>query len=430
MENTLNEVEDLLTKYNIDSRNCKLRNYYEADNIWRTLGIERDENSHSSFWAWLLGKDISNINSPLHKFLNLIIRLKKDDNEAYKELKRGIMLNRLRLRNAQIENERTISSLTSIRFNDRLDIYANCELTGIGDYSKLEIFIENKIHAEEGTYKLKKNEKFQPTLNEEEYRKKYQTERYYYACSKKNRLRKEPFDYENTIQLFVFLTTKREQKPKDDEHFVTVTYQDLVEYVLEPYLIQEDIDEHTLMTVKEYLRILGNPINNHTIMATTSEEKELLVDFYKRNEDLFRRALEAMIDSAEDSDEEGEYKTMLESIKKSKVRRFFKINGDGKFKMYEVIAEFVKFLREKNKDYDEIEDIIKDYSDERRQHIATTEEDVFRGKEKGGFESSYNNETFYVTKEWGYDKNSRKNFSGILQGINKNYKDFKVEEIS
>ena len=54
---TMNEIEHLLTQYNIDSRNRRLREYYAADNIWRTLRIERDENRHSAFLAWLIEKD-------------------------------------------------------------------------------------------------------------------------------------------------------------------------------------------------------------------------------------------------------------------------------------------------------------------------------------------------------------------------------------
>jgi hypothetical protein len=53
----MTDIEDLITKYNVDSRNNRLRDFYETDNLWRTLKIERDENRHSSFIAWLLNKD-------------------------------------------------------------------------------------------------------------------------------------------------------------------------------------------------------------------------------------------------------------------------------------------------------------------------------------------------------------------------------------
>ena len=37
----MTDIEDLITKYNVDSQNSRLRDYYEADNMWSTLKIER-----------------------------------------------------------------------------------------------------------------------------------------------------------------------------------------------------------------------------------------------------------------------------------------------------------------------------------------------------------------------------------------------------
>ena len=111
-------------------------------------------------------------NSPLHKFLNLIVRRKEDDGTTdYPELKKAILLREIKLKSISITTEKTISALSVIRFNDRLDIYADCEISGIGDYSRLEIFIENKIDSTEGNCKVSgKLEHLTP--QEETYRKK------------------------------------------------------------------------------------------------------------------------------------------------------------------------------------------------------------------------------------------------------------------
>ena len=179
----MTEVEDLLTRYNVDSQNSRLRDYYEADNLWRTLRIERDENRHSAFLAWLLEKDAANGNSPLYKFLNLVIRKKDSEETEYKELKKAILQNRLKLKSVQFSVEKVISALSLIRFNDRIDICADCEISGVANYSKLEIIIENKIDATEGNSKV--TGKFDNCTKEEEtYKGKKQTERYYYACGK------------------------------------------------------------------------------------------------------------------------------------------------------------------------------------------------------------------------------------------------------
>ena len=178
----MTEVEDLLIRYNVDSQNSRLRDYYEADNLWRTLRIERDENRHSAFLAWLLNKDAVQDKSPLYKLLNLIVRRNEDKGgEEYKELKRAVLLSRLKLKSVQFSVEKVISALSLIRFNDRIDIYADCDISGVANYSKLEIIIENKIDATEGNSKV--TGKFDNCTKEEEiYKGKKQTERYYYAC--------------------------------------------------------------------------------------------------------------------------------------------------------------------------------------------------------------------------------------------------------
>ena len=420
----MTEVEDLLTRYNVDSQNSHLRDYYEADNLWRTLRIERDENRHSAFLAWLLEKDAVNGNSPFQKFLNLIIRKKDSEEVEYKELKKAILQNQLKPKSVKFSVEKVIPALSVIRFNDRIDIYADCEISGVANYSRLEIIIENKIDATEGNSKVKG--KFENITPEEKaYINKKQTERYYYACSREHHLRKVSFDAGQTLQLFVFLTAKN-QDPVD-KHFVKITYQDLVDFILEPYLRRNDIDTHTSIAVKEYLRILGNPINNSTTMATSSEEKELLIDFYNRNEDLFKRALEVMRDNAESDEEERNYNAMLDSMKKSRGRRFFKINGGEKeYKMYEVVAEFVKYLRRKGMTFEATDDFIKKNSKENVCHISVNRNEVRRPEKC--FEADYDGETFYVTKEWGLGSTGR-NFDGLQKGIKQDYPDFAIEEI-
>lgn len=423
----MTEIEDLITRYNVDSRNTKLRDYYGADNLWHTLQIERDENRHSSFLAWLLNKDAINDNSPLYKFLNLIIRRKEGDEETdYKELKRAILLGNLKLKSVQIIPEKVISTLSKIRYNDRIDIYTDCIISGVGNYSRLEIFIENKIDSGEGD--CKNTDIINPTPEEETYKGKKQTERYYYACSKDNNLRNDSFIKDNTLQIFIFLTA-REQKPTDS-HFVTVSYQDMVDFIIVPYLNREDIDDHMSMTLRDYLRILGNPFNNMTIMATTPEEKELLEEFYKRNEDLFRRALEVMHQNSESDEEAKNYKEILDSINKQKkvVRRFFRINGVGEYKMYEIVAEFTKHLiKAEQKTIADVEKIIKEYSNENnRCHVSIDKSKVFRSERC--YEAKNGDEPFYVTKEWGMGRENY-NFDGLQKNINKSYTDFQIQEI-
>jgi len=427
-----NEIENLLTQFNIDPQNRKIRDYYEADNIWRTLKIERDENSHSAFIAWLLGTEITRENSPMPNFLNLIVRCRKEGVEVdrgYDKLKKAILLGTIKFDDSvNITPEMVVSKISKIRYNDRLDIYISCNISGVNDYNKLEIIIENKIDSSEGGKKL--NELKNPTEEEKQYKEMSQTKRYYFACSKEKGLRQDTLS--NTIQLFVFLTPQ-EENPQD-EHFIKITYQDVVDYIIQPLLNREDLNPHTAFVLKEYLRTLGNPYNNKITMATTQEETELLKEFYTRNEDLFRRALEVMKNDATDEDDRSDFNSMLESMKDRKSRRrAFSINGKGSYKMYQVVAEFTKYLLEKKKNINDIESLLKKYTNENsRCHISDDKTKVFRYmyKDREHFHTdSYNNKEFYVTKEWGYDNGSDKNFAGFLNQVNGSYTEFQIEEM-
>ena len=52
----MTEIEDLLTRYNLDSQNSRLRDYYEADYLWRTLRIERAEVPEDAVFCGVCGK--------------------------------------------------------------------------------------------------------------------------------------------------------------------------------------------------------------------------------------------------------------------------------------------------------------------------------------------------------------------------------------
>jgi hypothetical protein len=140
-----------------------------------------------------------------------------------------------------------------------------------------------------------------------------------------------------------------------------------------------------------------------------------------------------MRDNAESEEEQKNYTSMLETIAKNKkVHRFFTINNSSQqYKMYEVVAEFVKFklsqleprtsIEEKMQ---AIENEIAEYSKRKKPcNVSLNKDDVVRPEKC--FTSEYNGIPFYVTREWGLTDNG-KNFSGILQNIEKNYPSFRV----
>ena len=134
---------ELLTEYNIDPKNTAIRQYYDADNLWRTLHIERDENKHSAFLAWLLSHDAEGTNSPLIMLLNLLV-MRSVDGQMDEHLKMAILKAGLMIKSASVNTEVAVSRLSALNSNDRLDIYAVCDVEGVEDFARLEIIIENK----------------------------------------------------------------------------------------------------------------------------------------------------------------------------------------------------------------------------------------------------------------------------------------------
>ena len=414
---------ELLTEFNINPENVAARQYYQADNLWKTLHIERDEYRHSLFLAWLFKHDAESDYSPLTMLLNLLVKKAANTDQMDDNLKMAILKGTLKVKSVEISNEKTVSNLSKLNSSDRLDIYIKCGIDGVPNYSVLEIIVENKVDAPEGNPKTKKEKA-------EDWEKvRYQTQRYYYACHEERK-------NDSTLQLFVFLSGL-EHKPKD-EHFITINYQDLVDYILEPYLKNNSIDNHTEMSIKEYLRILGNPYNTHnTILATTMEEKELLQDFYERNKDLFMRAVDVRIATTTDEDEKADLEDLQQTMKKtSGTRRHYTINGQSDYSMYQVIEEFAKHLmREHNNSIQEVDEKFKQYTGEKNKvFLSNDKTKVYRYQyERNGktyahyHEFNYGGESYYSTKEWGGDENG--NFPKLMQGINKDFQDFQIIKI-
>ena len=417
------EIIKLLTDYNTDPANKAIQRYYESDNIWKTFRIERDENKHSAFLAWLFRQNSSNDCSPLMMLLNVLARADKEQMDT--NLKMAILTNRLKLNSVSIVNEKKVFDVSKLKSSDRLDIYIKCDIEGVEGFSKLEIIIENKVDSQEGGTKDKKKE------CEDWEKGRYQTERYYFACH-------ENRQEENVFQLFVFLTGL-DQDPKD-KHFIKITYQDLVNYILQPYLKFDLIDEHTSLQIREYLRILGSPYNEQkSILATTMEEIELLNDFLIRNEALIIKAITVVRNTTTDPDKIDRCDDMLSSFKRFNGRnRQYTINSDGVYTMYQVLEEFAKY-RFKNK-INGKEVGVRDINEEIKKFVSNKSKRVFfsddytcvyrymKDDKPNYYKFKYDSKEYYFMKEWS-GKNDDDNFVKVMKGINKKYTDFQIEEI-
>lgn len=434
-----NNIEHLIADYNLDPEILVIRDYYDRDNIWRTLGIERDENSHSRFLAWVLQQNVQEKQSPLYRFIGLLHKKSQSKEQFSDALWKAFLYDEFRIKSAEISTEKLVSNVSKIRYIDRIDIYADCLIEGVENYNHLEIVIENKVESKEGKNKPK-NVLNNPTEEENEYKTKGQTERYYYACTE---LRKE--QDKQLLQLFVFLSPSGGNA--QEEHFINISYQELVDYVLEPYSKSSQTDDYTKSALQEYFRNLCNPNNKYSsIIATMAEEKELLKNFLNKNKDLFQKAIAVVLSDSDalDSDEKEKLKELSDKVKALKTKsRFYKIssssyiipNGKDRYRMYEVVNEFIKYRMNAGDSYNDIVTFIDKCK--LKKIIARNPNDVNTGSNKTSYFEGTDEKRnkFYVTKEWvGASKgeNGSKhdgNFVLLYKAINKEYKDFQIEEI-
>lgn len=282
----MNKVKESILQFNSTRLNRELRDYYCGKSFLDIHNKSRDEESHSGFIAWLLsGVDIA-INekdSPLINFLEMLIR--KDQNIDEK-LSQAILSRSLSFSSVTVVTEKKVKELSSINTDDELDIYVECDVTGLQGYKTLQIIIENKVMSPEEGPKHGGEITFSDMIKERRvsenavYKYAYQTKRYYYACSNRYYGKGKKND---TIQLFIFLTPKSKPKPESNK-FIHVTYQDVLDYVIVPLSEEPNLSERVKLFVNEYIRCLSLPSSEvksqkRIVMALTAEEKNRLKRF-------------------------------------------------------------------------------------------------------------------------------------------------------
>ena len=234
-------AEELLTMFNRNiSKNTELLNYIGRRNLFEIIGKSRNEGVHSRFIAELLSGVFFNGDSresTLYHFLDLLLYragVESKSEEINPHLRKEILTRSVLFEKVDASCELNVKkyqklyggiNLKSIEKDDKLDIYLQYKLTKkIAGRDTLEIFIENKVNSSEFDS---------------------QTLRYFEACD--NGGHKRPF------QLFVYLTPhpvrdmdkyyKLDKKCTPScSHYIHICYQDILDYVIEPMLTNENVD--------------------------------------------------------------------------------------------------------------------------------------------------------------------------------------------
>ena len=324
--------QDVMLKFNSDPDFIKLRDRYATKSFLEIMATDRSENRHSSFLAWLLeGKDfpVKDQDHPIVHLLDILIRRSQEQSrwaEEANNIKTIILSRNIKcIHIDEISTEKTISQVSTIQSADRLDIYVQATIVSKnGTEEKIEFFIENKVGSKENGEKAKKVTKVKGKVDDkkvwDEYSKKEQTNRYYFACKEytNNDMKNKFFVYLTPISndnLSAFDDIGMDQKSKS-EYFININYQDVLDYIIEPLLDSCDLSNRIRMILEEYVLSLSLPaeiaeddngtkiVTGSIIMATRqSDIEDIRVLINKKGYfELIKASLDAVTNNKNTSD--------------------------------------------------------------------------------------------------------------------------------
>lgn len=298
--NYLNRMKQIHS-FNNDPRMNEVRDFYNTPSFWQIMNIARRENSHSAFISYYLNPN--NHHSLGDSFLKLFLQMvviraieqKKDIDDDFAQ---KIMLSSTILTSYMRPEEFMQMNGEKGRF----DIFMKCLIPAnangkISDNNEDEEFIviiENKVTAKETKNKAGRGQtaKYKEYINEH---------------------------YPDQQHLMILLSpdsgkdiSEGKGVKIDCEDFIRVTYQDLLDKVIEPVIGNHIPNQEDLIRLKDYVKCLSIPAleegtNNENsksiIMATSDKETKLLMDFWNNNEDLIKACLSVIAGNEEFSEE-------------------------------------------------------------------------------------------------------------------------------
>lgn len=242
----------------------ELKDYYGKTTIFNVLGIERNENRHSSFLRWLLDNRSSHGlgDEPMKKFLRLYaLHMLQNENPALNIM---LMAGNYDLEISEIDTEKPVKK--SKGDNGRIDIWARITITNKeeGNTVSLVIILENKIYSNEGDN---------------------QTKDYHDYFDKTKSI--------NDIPIEVYLTPKG-ANPPDCNSFKHITYPELLKDVILP-LGNMTMPQEAANIISDYVRNLSKPSNEggkgYSVIATSEVEESKLKILYDGFKELYYSAL-------------------------------------------------------------------------------------------------------------------------------------------
>lgn len=381
--------EQIIDFYNSEEYQ-KLNEYYNRSTIFDALGIQRSETRHSKFLQWLLNPESNHQLSdvPLRKFMRLL-STKIDD----EQLKTKFMSNKPEIIIDEIETERVSYKLENKKSYGRIDLFISLKI----DDANVAFIIENKISSKEELVDITDESDAKKFFNDflerfeikiDKGRQKVgQTSLYQFWAETKTQSGK----YSDSRKVYVYLTPEGGKCRSKD--YVSVTYQEIVDNVIEP-LLSMSLTPQIKFFIEDYLRTLGKPTldendekDEKTIIATSKEEVVCLERLGKKFSELISVILEnRKVDKIEPNEE-----TQLKNFWKENKNLLLSIlkETDNYKEKYEEIKKEKPTITYEGKQFDYFSDfvwqVIKDYVDKNNVKSIEELERVFKTGNPEGY---------------------------------------------
>ncbi|MDR0978406.1 MAG: PD-(D/E)XK nuclease family protein [Lachnospiraceae bacterium] len=238
------DLAQIIKKANESIELKNINEYYSRKTLLSmSPRISRLEEVHTAFLYWLLCKIDTVDFSPLKFLLNFLIKEKKVTNLEFDNI-------------TNIEISETEHPLGDNY--GRLDLYFKLYVTKNGVKKEINIIIENKV-------KSKENDS--------------QTNKYVEWALSYAKLNNP---------LFLYVTPNNGDKP-ENARFIVITYQNIVDYIIEPLIVKNIDDSYIVNMLSDYLRTISfqEYYKGDLVMATNSHEIYLINDFYEKYNELF-----------------------------------------------------------------------------------------------------------------------------------------------
>lgn len=355
------QIIDLIADFYQDPDFEELKRLYLTKSFPEILAVDRREEIHSAFLAWLLDmKESHGLGDfPIKQLLKILVRRDRKQrltrhgvNGSFKNINGNVVKTSTGDIDVEIINEDfTITEMSVKREvpvnGGRIDILIDMEAIFSKKGKKnIYIVIENKVYSDEH--------------NE-------QTQTYFYH------FKKTPDNKD--IILFVYLTPLSKsdldnliQPECKCKEYIQTNYQDLLDYILEP-AVKKDISMRNRFVIEEYIHSLSLPainidndeynINLNTILAMTNKTTDLLKSFWEKNEPLLKAALSSLVETTYDVDIKKELNDALNALEQRKDNTKYKfgvMEANGKM---DLVRKVVIAILEKGIDPKELSETYK-----------------------------------------------------------------------